>query len=207
VSPTSTPKPKRVALYLRVSTDEQTTRNQYRELCAVAERHGWEVVASYEDAGISGGKGREERPGFDALMLAVARREIDMVAAWSVDRLGRSLMDLLAFLRELHAKGVDLFLHQQGIDTSTPSGKAMFQMLGVFAEFERAMIRERVIAGLARARADGKRLGRRPVEQTEVDKVNAALALRSRGIGIGRIARDVGLGVGTVQRIVNAERA
>jgi DNA invertase Pin-like site-specific DNA recombinase len=136
-------------------------------------------------------------------MLAVARREIDMVAAWSVDRLGRSLVDLLAFLRELHAKGVDLFLHQQGIDTSTPSGRATFQMLGVFAEFERAMIRERVIAGLARARADGKRLGRRPVEQTEADKVKTALALRSRGVGIVRIAREVGLGVGTVQRIVS----
>jgi DNA invertase Pin-like site-specific DNA recombinase len=195
-------KPKRMALYLRVSTSEQTTRNQRRELCAVAERHGWTVVATFEDAGISGNKGREARPGFDALMMAVARREIDMVAAWSVDRLGRSLMDLLGFLRDLHAKGVDLFLHQQGLDTSTPSGKAMFQMLGVFAEFERAMIRERVMAGLARARADGKRLGRRPVEQTEAKKVKGAFALRSRGFGIRRIAREVGLGVGTVLRIV-----
>ena len=145
-------KPKRVALYLRVSTSEQTTRNQRRELRQVAERHGWDVVSVFEDAGVSGSKGRDERPGFDALMKAVARREIDMVAAWSVDRLGRSLMDLLAFLRDLHAKDVDLFLHQQGLDTSTPSGRAMFQMLGVFAEFERAMIRERVMAGLARAR-------------------------------------------------------
>ena len=197
-------KPKRVALYLRVSTSEQTTRNQRRELRAVAERHGWTVVATFEDAGISGSKGRESRPGFDALMMAVARREIDMVAAWSVDRLGRSLMDLLGFLRDLHAKGVDLFLHQQGLDTSTPSGKAMFQMLGVFAEFERAMIRERVLAGLARARADGKQLGRRPVEQSKARKVKAALALRSRGVGIRRIARDVGLGVGTVLRIVGS---
>jgi len=203
VNTTSTGQPKRVALYLRVSTDEQTTQNQYRELCAVADRHGWKVVVKYEDAGISGAKGREQRPGFQALMHAIARREIDMVAAWSIDRLGRSLMDLLAFLRELHAKDVDLFLHQQGIDTSTPSGKAMFQMLGVFAEFERAMIRERVIAGLARARAEGKRLGRRPVEQSEAEKVKAALALRSRGVGIGRISREVGLGVGTVQRIVS----
>jgi DNA invertase Pin-like site-specific DNA recombinase len=104
-------------------------------------------VATYEDAGVSGAKGRDERPGFDQLMKAVARREIDMVAAWSVDRLGRSLTDLLAFLTDLHAKGVDLFLHQQGLDTSTPSGRAMFQMLGVFAEFEWAMIRERVMTG------------------------------------------------------------
>ena len=97
-------KPKRVALYLRVSTSEQTTRNQRRELYAVAERHGWHVVATYEDAGVSGAKGRDKRPGFDRLMMAVARREIDMVAAWSVDRLGRSLTDLLSFLTDLHGK-------------------------------------------------------------------------------------------------------
>ena len=115
-------KPKRVALYLRVSTSEQTTRNQRRELLAVAERHGWTVVGMFEDTGISGSKGREARPGFDALMMAVARREIDMVVAWSVDRLGRSLMDLLGFLRDLHAKDVDLFLHQQGLDTSIGQG-------------------------------------------------------------------------------------
>ena len=196
-------KPRRVALYLRVSTGEQTTRNQRRELKAVAERHGWNVVATFEDAGVSGAKGRDERPGYDKLMKAVARREIDMVAAWSVDRLGRSLTHLLSFLTELHAKGVDLFLHQQGLDTTTPSGRAMFQMLGVFAEFERAMIRERVMTGLARARAEGKQLGRRPVEQSKAKKVKQALALRSQGIGIRRIAREVGLGVGTVIRLVD----
>jgi predicted site-specific integrase-resolvase len=119
-APMSPKRPKRVALYLRVSTSEQTTRNQRRELHAIAERHGWHVVATYEDAGVSGANGRDKRPGFDRLMMAVARREIDMVAAWSVDRLGRSLTDLLSFLTDLHAKGVDLFLHQQGLDTSTP---------------------------------------------------------------------------------------
>jgi DNA invertase Pin-like site-specific DNA recombinase len=204
-APMSPKKPKRVALYLRVSTSEQTTRNQRRELQAVAERHGWHIVATYEDAGVSGAKGRDKRPGFDRLMMAVARREIDMVAAWSVDRLGRSLTDLLTFLTDLHAKGVDLFLHQQGLDTSTPSGRAMFQMLGVFAEFERAMIRERVMAGLARARADGKQLGRRTVEQSHARKVKSALVLRAKGIGIRRIAREVGLGVGTVIRLVGKE--
>jgi DNA invertase Pin-like site-specific DNA recombinase len=193
------------ALYLRVSTCEQTTRNQCRELHAVAERHGWHVVATYEDAGVSGAKGRDKRPGFDRLMMAVARREIDMVAAWSVDRLGRSLTDLLGFLTDLHAKHVDLFLHQQGLDTSTPSGRAMFQMLGVFAEFERAMIREHVMAGLARARAQGKQLGRRSVEQSHAKKVKAALSLRSKGLGIRRIAKEVGLGVGTVIRLVGTE--
>ena len=162
-------------------------------------------MAAYEDAGVSGAKGRDKRPGFDRLMMAVARREIDMVAAWSVDRLGRSLTDLLTFLTDLHAKGVDLFLHQQGLDTSTPSGRAMFQMLGVFAEFERAMIRERVMAGLARARADGKQLGRRTVEQSHARIVKSALVLRAKGIGIRRIAREVGLGVGTVIRLVGKE--
>jgi DNA invertase Pin-like site-specific DNA recombinase len=125
-----------------------------------------------------------------------------MVAAWSVDRLGRSLTDLLDFLRELHSKGVDLFLHQQGLDTSTPSGRAMFQMMGVFAEIERAMIRERVLAGLARAREDGTRLGRRPVEESDAGKVKTVHELRAKGLGVRRIARDVGLGVGTVLRLV-----
>jgi DNA invertase Pin-like site-specific DNA recombinase len=138
---------------------------------------------------------------------AKSRREIDLVAAWSVDRLGRSLTDLLGFLTDLHAKRVDLFLHQQGLDTSTPSGRSMFQMLGVFAEFERATIRERVMTGLARARAEGKQLGRRMVEQSHGAKVKAALWLRSRGIGIRRISREVGLGVGTVMRLVGNENA
>ena len=120
------------------------------------------MVAFYRDHGISGAKGRDKRPGLDKLLQAVARKEFDMVAAWSVDRLGRSLIDLVGILQEFHAKHVDLYLHQQGIDTTTPSGKAMFQMMGVFAEFERSMIHERVMAGLARARAEGNSLvGRR----------------------------------------------
>jgi DNA invertase Pin-like site-specific DNA recombinase len=139
---------RRVGLYLRVSTSEQATENQRRELMAVAERHGWAVVRIFEDAGISGAKSRDGRPGLDTFMKAVARREIDMVAAWSVDRLGRSLTDLLELLRELHSEGVDLFLHQQGLDTSTPFGRAMFQMMGVFAEFERASSQRRPIADL-----------------------------------------------------------
>ena len=131
---------KRAALYLRVSTIDQTTANQERELRQVAERAGWVVDKVYKDHGISGSKGRDKRPVFDALHKAAARREIDIVMAWSVDRLGRSLQDLVAFLSEIYAAGVDLFLHQQGLDTTTPAGKALFQMMGVFAEFERSMI-------------------------------------------------------------------
>jgi DNA invertase Pin-like site-specific DNA recombinase len=194
-------KGKRVAIYLRVSTDEQTTSNQRRELKAVAERHEWSVVSVFEDAGISGAKGRDERPGLDALLKAVARREVDMVAAWSVDRLGRSLQGLIEVLSDLHAKGVDLYLHQQGLDTSTPSGRAMFQMMGVFAEFERAMIRERVMSGLARARAEGTQLGRRRLEDTDAKKVATIRRERAKGKGIRAIARDLGVGVGTVIRL------
>src|ERR1700752_928148 len=151
---------KRVGIYIRVSTDGQTTENQRRELEAVAARSGWEIVGFYEDAGISGAKGREKRPGFDRLLKDATARKINMIAAWSVDRLGRSLQDLVGFLNELQALGCNLYLHQQALDTSTPSGRAMFQMCGVFAEFERSMIVERVNAGLKRAKAQGVKLGR-----------------------------------------------
>jgi DNA invertase Pin-like site-specific DNA recombinase len=194
-------KPRRVGLYLRVSTSEQTTRNQRRELKAVAERHGWEIVSIFEDDGISGAKGREKRPGLDAMLKAVARRDVDMVAAWSVDRLGRSLTHLVSILQDLHAKDVDLYLHQQGLDTSTPSGRAMFQMLGVFAEFERALIRERVVAGLARAKDEGTQLGRPRLEDTDSKKVKAVVSQLAQGKGVKRIARDLEIGVGTVIRI------
>jgi DNA invertase Pin-like site-specific DNA recombinase len=195
---------KRVALYLRVSTSEQTTANQRRELVAVAKRHAWSVVSVFEDAGISGAKGKDARPGLSAMMKAVARREVDMVAAWSVDRLGRSLTDLLGILGDLHEKKVDLFLHQQGLDTSTPSGRAMFQLLGVFAEFERAMIKERVRAGLARARDQGTQLGRPRLEESDAHKVEAIRKLRAGGVGLRRISRELGVGVGTVMRVLNA---
>src|SRR5215467_594534 len=151
---------RRIAIYTRVSTDGQSVENQRRELLAVAERRGWEVVQEYSDHGISGAGGRDKRPSFDRMLKAATRREFDMIAAWSVDRLGRSLQHLVAFLGEIHASGVDLYLHQQALDTSTPAGKAMFQMCGVFAEFERAMIVERVNSGLARAKAKGVKLGR-----------------------------------------------
>ncbi|MGE0388407.1 MAG: recombinase family protein [Gammaproteobacteria bacterium] len=191
---------KRAALYARVSTDGQTTDNQLRELQAVAERAGWTIVGKYIDNGVSGAKGREKRPQFDAILKAAVRREFDVVMAWSVDRLGRSLQDLVGFLGEIHAKGVDLYLHQQGIDTTTPAGKAMFQMCGVFAEFERAMIQERVKAGLARARAQGKVLGRPRVDGAIERAIRAD---RSAGKGIHSIARARGVGVSVVQRVVS----
>ena len=192
-------KPKRVALYARVSTDAQTTENQLMQLHSVAERHGWSVVAEYIDHGISGAKSREQRPQFDALLHGVSRREFDMIAAWSVDRLGRSLQDLLAFLLELQSKRVDLYLHQQALDTSTPMGKAMFQLCGVFAELERSIIQERVKAGLERARAKGKILGRPRTDQNTEAKIRD---LAAQGMGKGKIARTLGIGVSVAQRVL-----
>ena len=179
---------KRAALYVRVSTADKGQRieNQLQPLQEAARQLGWSIVAVYRDEGISGATGRAKRPGLDALLKGVARREFDLVAAWSVCRLGRSLPDLISFLGELQARDVDLFLHQQAIDSSTPSGRALFGMLGVFAEFERAMIRDRILAGLDRARASGKRLGRPRTTPYNVARIRAAL---DQGRGVRETAR------------------
>jgi DNA invertase Pin-like site-specific DNA recombinase len=195
----TTRKARKAALYLRTSHADRTTENQRRELRKAAKRAGWSIAAVYEDNGISGATGREGRPGFDQMLKDANRREFDVIMAWSVDRLGRSLQHLVGFLDEVHALNIDLYLHVQGLDTTTPAGKALFQMLGVFAEFERAMIRERVMAGLARAKAQGKAIGR-PKVNGQVEK--KVLKLRSGGMGIKRIAKEAGVAVGTVYRIL-----
>jgi len=189
---------KRAALYLRVSQDSQTTENQRLVLMEVAQRLGWEVVHVFEDAGISGAKGRDKRPGFDALMKAITRGEIQIAAAWSVDRLGRSLQDLVSFLADIQAKNCDLYLHQQAVDTSTPSGKMLYQLSAVFAEFERELIKTRINAGLDRARAKGVRLGRPAIPPIDLDKVRTALA---RGGSIRVVAKATGFSTATVQRV------
>jgi len=186
---------KRVALYTRVSTDSQTVENQQLELRAVAERLGWTIVAELADEGISGAKGREQRPAFDRLMQMVTRREIDLIAVWSVDRLGRSLQNLIGFLNEINERQVDLYLHTQGLDTSTSAGRAMFSMLSVFAEFERSILRERIMAGLARST---KKPGRPPIDDEKAEKIRRELA---RGTSINATAKKFKCGVGTVHRI------
>jgi DNA invertase Pin-like site-specific DNA recombinase len=182
------------ALYCRVSTADQTTDNQRLELEQVADRAGWTITQTFTDV-ISGA--RAKRPGLDALMLAVARKEVDMVMVWDVSRLGRSLSHLVSLLEEFHAKGVNLYFHQQSIDTTTPAGKAMFGIMGVFSEWERGMIQERVKAGLNRAKAQGKRLGRPPVPPTQIDRIKR---LREDGLSYRRIAQKVDLDVATVYR-------
>ena len=195
--------PLRAALYARVSTDRQSTENQLRELHQAAERLGWVVVGEFIDHGISGAKGRKDRPQLDALLKGVARKDFDIVASWSVDRLGRSLIDLVNMLQELHSTEVDLYLHQQGINTTTPAGKALFGMMGVFAEFERGMIQERVRAGMARARSKGTKSGNaigRPSVQLEIEA--QIRELRASGLGMIKIAKQLRCGVSVVQRVV-----
>lgn len=184
----------RVAIYCRVSTDRQTTLNQRQELEAWAGRAGHEVVQVYEDYA-SGSKGKDQRPGFAAMLKACIRREHDLVAVWSTDRLGRSMPHLIEVLHTLRATGVDLYIHTQALDTSTPSGRALFQLLGVFAELEREMIVARVNAGLARARQQGKRLGRPALPSSSLDLARDALR---RGLSVRQTADLAGISRGSV---------
>lgn len=189
---------KRAAIYLRVSTTGQTVENQRRELEAAAKARGWTVTGVYSDTGISGAKGRDKRPQLDLMLKDAVRGRFDVAMAWAVDRLGRSLPDLIATMQELQGAKVDMFLHQQGLDTTTPSGRAMFGMLGVFAEYERSMIQERVKSGLERAKASGTKLGRKPIAKATEAAIRKHL---KAGTGMLKTAALVGVGSGTVQRV------
>ena len=206
---------KRVAIYCRVSTKDkgQTTENQRQALEQWAANAGCTVVATFEDK-VSGAKGRDKRPQFDALLKATVRREFDMIAVWSSDRLGRSMSHLIEVLETIKGTGVGLYIHTQALDTTTPAGRAMFQMLGVFAEFEREMIRERVNSGLDRVRGEIKRKGvyatkgghtikRLGRPGAEPHKIEEARKLLAAGIGIRKVGRMLGLGTSTVQKLKN----
>lgn len=207
-------KGKRAALYLRVSTDGQTTENQRLELERVAEQRGWEIVGTYRDHGISGAKFGKDRPELERLRKDAARGKFDIVMAWHIDRIGRSTAQVAAFMEEMDQNKVSQYYLQAGVDSSTVGGRAMVQMAAVFAEFERGMIRERVKSGMAAAMAEQKagkiRVGRRDgkpkkaIGRPKVDiKTEAAiLSLRKKKLGIGKIARQLGVGVSTVQRVV-----
>ena len=192
----------RCAIYTRVSTDDQTVENQLMVLRETAERKGLTVVAEFNDEGISGAKGRDKRTGFDNIIKGAIKKDYDTILVWSVDRLGRSLQDLVSFLNEIHSVGCDLYIHQSGLDTSTPTGKMMFQMCGVFAEFERGMIRERVVAGQKRAKSQGKHIGR-PTNLNE-GLVHSIKYMKEQGVGIRKIAKDLSVGVGTVYKVLEA---
>ena len=192
---------KRAALYLRVSKNEQTIDNQRLELERVAAAKGWKIVSVFKDEGVSGSFGRGVRSQYDAMLKKGVQAQHDVVMAWDVSRLSRSLSDLVQTLDELHACGIDLYLHQQAIDTTTPAGKAMFQMCGVFAEFEKAILGERVKAGLKRAVQSGKRLGR-PMKLVNIRKI---LEDREKGKTIRRIANEHNVSIGKIHQIVSLE--
>jgi DNA invertase Pin-like site-specific DNA recombinase len=190
----------RVAIYARVSTlTSQDPEVQLRDLREYASRRGWKIAEEYVDQGVSGA--RETRPALNRLMKDAGRRKFDGVLVWKLDRFGRSLRHLVNALAELEARGVSFVSLGDNIDLSTPAGRLMFQIIGAMAEFERALIQERVRAGLRNARAKGKRLGRprRPINIEEVEKM--------RGVGLGEraIARELGIAPGTL--IAAARRA
>ena len=192
---------RKAVIYSRVSTNEQTVENQLKVLREVAEKRGLEVVREISDEGISGAKGRDERPGFDELIKGSVKNEWDIILVWDVTRLGRSLKHLVSFLEDIQSAHCDMYIHQSGIDTSTASGKMMFGMLSVFSEFERSMIRERVIAGQQRAVANGVKLGRKTNVNDGI--ITAVYHMRQNNVPIKRIAKDLQIGVGTVYKILD----
>jgi len=194
------PRQKTVGIYLRVSQSDQTTDNQLLDLQRVAEQRGWQIAETYVDHGVSGR--REKRPQLDRLRKDAARGKLDVVAAWSIDRLGRSLVHVVNLLADLTERNVAVYLHQQQVDSTTTAGKAMLQMCAVFSEFEWNTISDRIKAGLARARKEGKRIGR-PSSVTARTEARIR-ELRAKGLGKLRIARTLGCGVSTVQRVLAA---
>ena len=194
--------PARCAIYARVSTAHQTVENQLLELRAAASRMGWTVAAELTDHAISGTKGRADRPAWNKLFTMIQRREVDVVCAWSIDRLGRSIKELVGFMDEVQAAGVDLYVHQQAINTATPAGRMVFNIFASLGEFERELIVERTRSGLARAKAQGVRLGR----PNNVNDGTAAAVkmLRAKNMGIVKIASTLRIGVGSVSKILKA---
>jgi DNA invertase Pin-like site-specific DNA recombinase len=194
LSPGSSP---RIAVYARVSTSggHQDPEMQLRELREYAGHRGWQITETYTDAGVSGSQ--DSRPALDRLMADACQRRFDAVLVWKLDRFGRSLRHLVNSLAELEALGVAFVSLRDNLDLSTPSGRLMFQIIGAMAEFERALIQERVRAGLRNARAKGRQIGRPKVE-VDHDRV---VALRASGASWREIAKELGVGVGTAYRI------
>lgn len=198
----STSKPRRVAIYARVSTASQTVENQFQELRAVAQRNNWQIVAELSDNGISGAKGRDQRPAFDELLKRATRREFDLVMVWAIDRLGRSIQHLVGFMNGMQSLNVDLYIHQQAIDTTTASGRMIFGIFSALGEYERELIRERIIAGQKRAKAEGVKIGR-PSKMNEA-VCSSVRMLKDKGVGIREIAKKLEIGVGTVYAVLRA---
>jgi DNA invertase Pin-like site-specific DNA recombinase len=194
---------KRAVIYTRGSTDTQSTENQVLKLREHAERMGYDIVAELSDTGISGGKGRSERPAYKRLCTTIARKQADVVICYSVEILSRDLSQLVAFLQQLESNKVHLFLYQQGLDTSSASAMSIFQLAGVFAELERSLVRDRIMLGLDRARKNGTTLGR-PTKANTPKVIAEVRALREQGMPVHKIARKLKIGVQTTASILAA---
>ena len=192
----------KVVIYSRVSTKDQNCENQIQLLKQIVEQNNWNLVDLYVDIGISGSKGRESRKEFDRLNKDMVRRKFNRILVWDISRLGRSLQHLVEFLNEVNSIGCNLYIHQSGLDTSTPNGKMMFQMIGVFSEFEREMISERVKLGLERVKSKGKKLGR--PQKVDLKMVDEMKQLKNIGWSNGKISEHLGISKMTVGRTLKS---
>ena len=193
-----------VVIYSRVSTKDQNCANQIQFLQKIVDQNGWNLVDSYVDVGISGSKGRESRKEFDRLNKDMVRRKFNRILVWDISRLGRSLQHLVEFLNELNSIGCNLYIHQSGLDTSTPNGKMMFQMIGVFSEFEREMISERVKLGLERVKSKGKKLGR--PKKVDLNMVIEMTKLRDIGWSQQTISDHFGISKMSISRSLRSAK-
>lgn len=195
-------KPRKVAIYARVSNSSQSVDNQFQELREVAQRNGWTIVAELSDSGISGAKGSDQRPAFDSLLKRATRREFDLIMVWAIDRLGRSIQHLVGFMNDIQAMGVDLYVPQQAIDTTTQSGRMIYSIFFALGEYERELIRKRIMAGQKLARAQGVKIGR-PSKLNDSVRTSVKL-LRDGGMGIKEISKRLEIGVGSVYGALKA---
>ena len=191
---------KKVVIYTRVSTLDQTIDNQLIELRDHCSKMGWEVVKEYADEGLSGTLSRDKRPALNSLINDAYRKRFDSVVCWDISRIGRSMKELILFLSDMKDRGIGICSVRQGFDTSTSMGEIMFQFVGILSSWEREMIRERTLAGLERARREGKTLGRRKVtNDTMTAKI---IELRNDKKSIRQIASDVGVSRGIVPDVL-----
>ena len=200
---------KKIAIYARCSTDKQSVDNQLLELRQSAVRNDCEIVGEYVDEGISGAYGRDKRPQWDNLLKSVNRKEFDCIYIWDISRAGRSMRDLIQFLEDIQSMGIDLYIHNSGIHTGTPTGKMMFSFLSVFAEFERSMTRSRVQSGMDRAKKHGTKSGKKIGRPSNVNPSTeaAVVALRESGMSLNKIGRELGIGSGSIYKIIEKKAA
>jgi DNA invertase Pin-like site-specific DNA recombinase len=193
-----------VAVYLRCSTEGQDTTNQVIPLREYANRMNYRIVNEYCDHGISGSKSRNDRPALNEMMKDAVKGKFSKILVYSIDRLGRNISHLIEILDDLGNMKINLFFLSQGIDTETHHGKMVFQLMGILAQWERELIKERINVGISRAKSQGKHCGR-PTNINE-SLVNAVMMLRNKGMGIRKIATELKIGVCTTMKILKSNQ-